>query len=86
VTRHHVAGKFVCFAASFRQDGSRGGVESPNISHVVLTGATRTLCGRVEWMTNEGPLSRHYSDGVEDWYDADCLRCDRALQRLRGVS
>lgn len=66
--RHPVAGQFVCFSSSFRQDGSRGGTESPNITHVVLTGSTRTLCGRAYW------------------FDADCLRCDRTLQRLRGAS
>ena len=84
--RRPVAGRFVCFAAAFRQDGSRGGVESPNITHVVLTGATRTLCGRADWATEEGPLSEHFSDGSAYWFDADCLRCNRTLQRLRGAS
>jgi hypothetical protein len=74
-------GHLVCFASSFRQDGSRGGVETPNISHAVLDGAERTLCGRSGWETNEGPLSRDDGDG----WEPDCLSCSRALERLRGA-
>lgn len=70
-------GKFVCFRSSFRCDGSRGGEETPNISHAVLDGAERTLCGRANWETNEGKFKGR---------DADCLRCDRALRALRRAA
>lgn len=61
----------VCFASAFRLDGSRGGVESPNITHATLDGV-RTLCGRTGWMTTEG------------WHESgpDCMRCRRAWDRL----
>lgn len=60
----------VCFASSFRLDGSRGGAESPNISHATLDGE-RTLCGRTGWQTSEG------------WHELgpDCNVCRRALVR-----
>lgn len=67
-------GRYVLFASSFRLSGARGGVESPNIDHVVLVGADRTVCGRRGWET------------TEDVYDPEmppgCLRCARALAAL----
>lgn len=59
----------VCFAASFRLDGSRGAEETPNISHALRVDGTRTLCGRVGWITTEGDTG----DGIEP----DCLVCSR---------
>lgn len=61
----------VCFASSFRQDGSRGGVETLNVSHAAL--GNRTLCGRREWMTDEG--------GYEHNVGVDCRVCAKAIER-----
>lgn len=61
----------VCFASSFARDGSRGGEESPNITHATIDGK-RTLCGRTGWITSEG-----WPEG----FQPDCLRCLRAWQR-----
>jgi hypothetical protein len=74
----------VLFAAAFRLDGSRGGEESPNISHVTLDGA-RTLCGRKGWQTNEGTVTDAYGTGAEYW-SPDCVTCDRGFaKRLRDA-
>lgn len=62
----------VLFASSFRLDGSRGAEESPNLSHSVVDGADRTLCGRRGWVVNDG----------EQTTEPDCLRCAAALVRL----
>jgi hypothetical protein len=76
-----ITGHLVCFASSFRCDGSRGGVETPNISHAVLDGSDKTLCGRRGWETDEGPLNQ--PEYATSW-EPDCLRCARALKALRA--
>lgn len=62
---------FVCFSASFRLSGVRGGVETLNVTHATLDGV-KTLCGRSGWYTSEG------------WHDLgpDCRRCHRAWEKL----
>jgi len=59
--------RHVLFRSSFRLSGKRGGIESPNISHVADVERGRTLCGRQGWETNEGDYDP--SVGV------DCLIC-----------
>jgi len=66
---------FVCFSSAFRQNGSRGGVESPNITHAALDGQ-RTLCGRSGWATSVG-----WSSGPPD-----CLRCAHSYERRFGTT
>jgi len=61
----------VLFASSFRLPGTRGGVESPNILHALRPDRSRTLCGRVGWVTEEG---------TEDEISVCCLRCMAALK------
>jgi hypothetical protein len=68
----------VLFTSSFRLDGSRGGVESPNISHVVPTGGEHTLCGRKGWTVNEETLTRE-----EALSFVCCIRCARKLERIK---
>lgn len=68
-----LAATLVCFAASFAYESR------PNISHAVMDGAVRTLCGRRDWMTNEGRLDE--ADG--EHLDPDCLVCGRAVDRMR---
>lgn len=77
-------GKLVCFASSFRCDGSRGGEETPNSSHAVLDGAEKTLCGRSGWETNEGPLVNDSIEGFTHTHEPDCLRCAAALAKRRN--
>lgn len=67
--------RVVLFASSFRLDGTRGGRESPNITHVTLDGA-RTLCGRRGWETEE-------RDNAEI---VACLRCAAALAAIGGAT
>lgn len=69
--------RLVCFRSSFRNDGSRGGKETPNISHATIDG-TRTLCGRSGWETNEGPLVS--PEGYR--YEPDCQHCAAAWEKI----
>lgn len=72
----------VLFYSSFRCDGSRGGEESPNISHLTADNV-KTLCGRKGWETNEGTIEDQYGHSV-DLYEPDCMRCARSLVKLRS--
>jgi hypothetical protein len=62
--------------SSFRRSGSRGGVESPNISHATDERGERTLCGRDarRWTQN-------------DWHQMgpDCLTCRKKWDALGGA-
>lgn len=73
-----VRGNLVCFMSAFT-----GGL---TITHAVLSGAEKTLCGRGNWYTKEGLL---YDDDKERWdfvvlTSPDCLKCAKALRKLRA--
>lgn len=64
---------YVLFESAFRLDGSRGGEESPNITHATVDGQ-RTLCGRKGWATEEG---------WDDSNPPDCRICAKRLAALK---
>lgn len=80
-TSARASGRLVCFRSAFRCDGSRGGEESPNITHAVLDGADRTACGRHGWETDEGPLYDPHDDSGDEPPFLGCLRCCAAVRR-----
>lgn len=56
----------VLFASSFRWEGAS------NINHALRADRSKTLCGRVGWITEEGPQP---VDTI------CCIRCTQALKR-----
>ena len=58
--------EMVCFASAFAYESA------PNITHLVLEGRDRTVCGRRGWMTTEGQVPG----------GPDCLVCGKAWDRM----
>ena len=76
--------RVVLFASAFRLDGSRGGEESPNVTHVTRADGSRTLCGRTGWECSESAVENYHGPG--DHHDPACLRCAASLARILKVS
>lgn len=51
------------------------------ITHVVLEGASETLCGRTKWTGDEGPVG--YEDADTEG-EPCCRRCSKKLAALVG--
>ena len=63
---------YVLFESSFRLDGSRGGEESPNITHATVDGVA-TLCGRTGYATRE------------QWDESNAPACRTCAKRLAAM-
>lgn len=71
-----IRGQLVTFDSAFR------GRMALTITHVLLEGASATLCGRKKWAQSEGPITDP-GDPTHAGGEPDCIRCSRALAKLR---